>query len=99
MTYEKIIIALIALISAVVSAFLIPLIRSKVSHNDLLELQTWIDTFVRAAEQTIGDASARKKWVVAQLEAIGYSVDESVLDAIESSVLNLHRELFGEWSK
>lgn len=99
MTYEKIIIALITLISAVVSAFLIPLIRSKVSHNDMVELKMWIDTFVKAAEQTIGDASARKKWVIAQLEMLGYSVDESILDAIESAVLDLHRELFGEWSK
>lgn len=99
MTYEKVIIALIVLISAVVSAFLIPLIRSKVSQHELLEMKTWIDIFVRAAEQTIGDASTRKKWVIAQLEALGYTVDESVIDAIESAVLDLHRELFGEWSK
>ena len=76
MTYEKVIIALIVLISAVVSAFLIPLIRSRVSHNDMVELKMWVDTFVKAAEQTIGDAPARKKWVVSQLEALGYTVHE-----------------------
>ena len=95
----QIICALIALISAIISAFLIPLIRAKVSKHDLEEMEKWVDIAVRAAEQTLELAGDKKKFVVARLESLGYTIDDTVLDAIEAAVLNLHKELYGEWEK
>lgn len=95
----QIIVALIALISAIISAFLIPLIRAKVSKHDLEELEKWVDIIVRAAEQTIETAGDKKKFVMERLESMGYTIDDAVLDAIEAAVLSLHKELYGEWQK
>ena len=51
MDYTQIISAVIALISALVSAFLIPWIKTKIDADKLQTLRTYVEIGVKAAEQ------------------------------------------------
>lgn len=51
MDYTEIISAVIALISALVSAFLIPWIKERVSADKLKKWQAYVEIAVKAAEQ------------------------------------------------
>ena len=51
--------AVIALLGAIIVAWLIPLIKQKVSGDKYKKLQTWIQTFVLAAEQLYGAGNGR----------------------------------------
>lgn len=62
MDYTQIISAVIALISALVSAFLIPWIKTKIDADKLQTLRTYVEIGVKAAEQlyTATDGAAKK---------------------------------------
>ena len=66
MDYTQIISAVIALISALVSAFLIPWIKTKIDADKLQTLRTYVEIGVKAAEQlyTATDGAAKKAYVV-----------------------------------
>ena len=84
MDYTQIISAVIALISALVSAFLIPWLKTKIG--------------VKAAEQlyTATDGAAKKAYVVNFLAEKGIQFDVETIDKlIEAAVLQLHHELYG----
>lgn len=89
----------IALIGAIVSAFVIPLIRKKMSKEDTDKLMALIRIAVMAAQQLYWDAEGpvRKQYVLDFLAAQGYDIDdEAILNAIEAEVLALHQKLVGE---
>lgn len=88
-----------ALISAVVSAFIIPYIKSRISVNDQIKLAAIVKSAVLAAEQipifTLGED--KKAYVVAFLARKGYTVNmDDVGDElnvlIEAAVYELNRE-------
>lgn len=99
----QIALSIIALVSAVITSFIIPLLKSKLSvengkvtqlQSDMLRLA--ITTAVTAAEQIFNSEEGQKKkaYVLALLESQGYPVDSSAIDAaIEACVLELHNEL------
>lgn len=99
----QIILAIIALISAVLTSFVIPWIKSKIqmnndtlSENQRVLLSLAIETGVRAAEQIYKSDEGQKKkaYVLALLEAQGFKVDTVSVDAaVEAAVLKLHAEL------
>lgn len=101
----QIILAVIALISAVLTGFVIPLLKakllseeSKLSDNQQNLLMLAINTAVRAAEQLYNSDEGQKKkaYVLSVLQSQGYKVDSTAIDtAIESAVLTLHRNLNG----
>lgn len=102
----QIILAVIALIGAILTGYVIPLLKSKIdgensklSENQRMLLKLAIETAVRAAEQLYGSDEGQKKksYVVSLLESQGYKVDSSAIDAaIEAAVLELHKELAGK---
>ena len=87
--------AIIALIAALVSAFLIPYLKSKISAAQLAELQKWAIIAVEAAEMIYkgaGRGTEKKEHVWNFLASKGYSLDTDSLDKIiESAVLNLKK--------
>ena len=89
MDYTQIISAVIALISALVSAFLIPWLKTKIDADKLQTLRTYVEIGVKAAEQ-------KKAYVVNFLAEKGIQFDVETIDKlIEAAVLQLHHELYG----
>ena len=88
--------AAIALIAALISAFVIPWLKGKTSEQDREELLKWVEIAVAAAQQLYHqlEGAERKQYVRAFLASKGYDVKEHEVDnAIEAAVLKLHREL------
>lgn len=88
--------AVIALVAALISAFVIPWIRRNTSAQDRDDFLRWVEIAVAAAEQLFASTQGKekKKYVIAFLEEKGYTWSESELNAaIEGAVLKLHREL------
>lgn len=88
--------AVVALLAALITAFVIPWIKRNTSQKDREEMLMWVDIAVAAAQQLYRnlDGATRKQYVVDFLAGKGYSIDDNTLDAaIEAAVLKLHREL------
>lgn len=98
MDYTQIISAVIALISALVSAFLIPWLKTKIDANKLQTIKTYVEIGVKAAEQRYAatDGEEKKAYVINFLAEHGIRFDVSTIDQlIEAAVLQLHHELYG----
>lgn len=99
----QIAVAFIALLSAIVTGFIIPWLKSKIGiNNDKLTenqralLKLAINTAVKAAEQLYNSDQGKEKkaYVLKILEEQGFAIDTDALDAaIEAAVLELHRQL------
>lgn len=88
--------AVIALLAALVTAFVIPWIKRKTTAQDREELLRWVEIAVAAAEQLwdSNQGEEKKRAVVAFLREKGFTFSESEIDsAIEAAVLKLHHEL------
>lgn len=88
--------AFIALVAALVTAFVIPWIKRNTSAKDREELLKWVEIAVMAAQQLYHqlDGSKRKEYVLDFLREKGYDVTSAEVDnAIEAAVLKLHQEL------
>lgn len=96
MTYDitPIIEAVAALICAIISAILVPYIRSKTTKEQQNEILQWVKIAVAAAEQLFtgsGRGEEKKAYVLDWLTSHGLRVDEGKLDAlIEAAVYALH---------
>ena len=98
MDYTQIISAVIALISALVSAFLIPWLKTRIDANKLQTIKTYVEIGVKAAEQLYAatDGEEKKAYVINFLAEHGIRFDVSTIDQlIEAAVLQLHHELYG----
>ena len=98
MDYTEIISAGVALISALVSAFLIPWIKERASAEQLKKWQTYVEIAVKAAEQlyNANEGAEKKAYVLQYLAEKGIKFDSDTVDKmIESAVLTLHHELYG----
>ena len=86
--------AVIALLAAGVSVFLIPWIKSKTTDAQRKELLEWVKIGVAAAEQLYkgqGRGEEKKQYVIDFLKQKGFKVDEeSVINAIEAAVKQLN---------
>ena len=82
----------IALLSAVVTTFLIPYLKQRLTEEKQRKLLFWVQTAVKAAEQIYGSKTGQKKkeYVVAFLLSKGvvFDIDE-VTALIESEVYKL----------
>ena len=86
---------IIALLGALVTAFVIPWIKRKLSKEDQENLIFWVKIAVSAAQQISG--AERLKYVLNFLKSKGFDVDlPEVQAAIEAEVLRLHQELEGK---
>lgn len=98
MDYTNIITAVITLLTALVSAFLIPWMKERIGAEKLAKWQQYVDIAVRAAEQLYDatDGPAKKAYVLSFLAEKGITFDSEVIDKlIEATVLQLHHELYG----
>lgn len=91
----QIILGVLTLISAIITRYLIPWLKDKLSERQYAALQILAKTGVYAAEQIFPSEKweEKKAYVVDLLEENGYSVDEKAVDAlIESLVRELRIE-------
>lgn len=90
--YTAIIEIIISLLSAVITVFIIPILKQKLTQEKQEKLLFWIRTAVNAAEQVYGGKSgqSKKEYVVKFLlsKGIVFDVDE-VSALIESEVYKL----------
>ena len=90
--------ALIALLSTVITGFLIPLIKQKTSAENLAKLSQYAEIGVKAAEQMYRSGEIkkedRKSYVINFLTKHGFSLDQNEInELIESLVLSLPHTL------
>lgn len=85
--------AVFLLIAAVITAIVIPYIKSKTTTQQQAEINAWVKIAVTAAEQIYngsGRGAEKKAYVLNWLKQHGITVDEAKLDAmIESAVYEL----------
>lgn len=93
MTDTSIANAAIALIAAIITAFVIPWIRSKTTAAQFEKIKMWVTVAVEAAEQLYtgsGRGAEKKAYVVEFLNSKGFKIDAETLDKlIEAAVFNL----------
>ena len=90
--YTELIQAIIALVSVIITSFLIPLLKRKLSAEKLEELKRWVSIAVNAAEQLYGSKTGeqKKEYVVAFLLSKGIVFDVDEVNAlIEAEVYKL----------
>ncbi len=95
MDITTIITAVIALIGAAVSTFLIPWLRARIGAENVALLAEWAGIAVAAAEQIYagpGRGEEKKKFALDFLAARGIKVDPDAIDAaIEAAVSGVRR--------
>ena len=99
----QIILAIIALISAILTGFVIPWLKKKVdvengkvTETQAALLKLAVSTAVKAAEQLYNSSEGQEKknYVLNILKEQGYQIDSGAIDAaIEAAVLELHRQI------
>lgn len=91
--------AVIALTAAVITAFVIPWIKSKTTSAQREEIDVWIKTAVTAAEQIFtesGKGKEKKAYVLKFLEEKNFGIDAESIDImIESAVKNMNEAFRG----
>lgn len=95
----QIILAVITLLGAVITGFLIPWLKNKLTDHQYDMLATLIRVGVFAAEQlfTTEQWKEKKQYVVDLLAENGYTVDATAVDAlIEATVRELRIEQGGK---
>lgn len=84
--------AIITIVSLIVTSFLIPYIKQKLSVEKYEDLKKWVNVGVKAAEQIYGSKTGqeKKEYVVSFLKSKGitFNIDE-VSALIESEVYKL----------
>ena len=95
MDITKIVEAVIALATAIVTCVLVPFIKSKTTLSQRQELMEWVTIAVNAAEQLYqgsGRGAEKKMYVQAWLRERNVVIDDTEIDAmIESAVLELKK--------
>jgi len=93
----QIIVALIGLLTAVITVYLIPLLKAKTTKEDREKAQAWVKIAVEAAEMIYkekGMGDTKFYYVRKFLEDKGIVMDEQEIKLmIESAVLQLKQEL------
>lgn len=88
--------AVITLIAAIITTFLIPWIKSKIDAAKLAQIVEWVGIAVRAAEQIYNESGMgekKKQYVLDFLASKGFTLDPDSINAmIEAAVKNLNIE-------
>lgn len=94
--YTHIIEIVVSLLSAIITAFIIPVLKQKLNAEQRDKLSFWVGIAVSAAEQLYGEKTGdqKKEYVMKFLEQKGIKFDEVEVTAlIESEVYNLTKSL------
>lgn len=88
-----IITTVLTLIFSLITAFLIPYIKTKVSAEQFATIKLWVQVAVQAAETLYvgsGRGEEKKKYVIEFLNSKGFTLNaEEIENLIESAVLEL----------
>lgn len=91
--------AIIALVAALITAFVIPWIKTKIKAEKLEQIKQWVTIAVQAAEQIYigsGRGEEKKQYVLDFLNAKGYTIEFDNIDIdalIEAIVFELPQEI------
>lgn len=101
MDYTNILYAVIALLVALIDAFLIPFIKTKIDAAKLAKILSYVKIAVEAAEKLfVNEEEAgekKKQYVLDYLNKKGIKFDEETIDnAIEATVLEMEQSLLKE---
>lgn len=92
----QIIVAILTLIFSLISAFLIPYLKTKVSNEQFTTIQMWVKIAVQAAEMIYvgtGRGEEKKEYVLDFLNSKGFSLNIGEIEnLIEAAVLELKQE-------
>lgn len=87
--------AVITLLVAVITTFLIPYLKEKVDAEKFEKIKAWTKVAVEAAEMIYngpGRGAEKKAYVLEYLNSKGYKLDSDTIDKlIESAVLELKK--------
>lgn len=87
--------AVITLLVAVVTTFLIPYLKERVDAEKFEKIKAWVKVAVEAAEMIytgVGRGEEKKAYVLDYLNQKGYKLDSATIDnLIESAVLELKK--------
>lgn len=94
----------LTVIVLIVSAYVIPWLKTKISEEKLEELERFCEQAVRAAEQlyTPEEYKLKKAYVLSlineQIEKLGLGLNEAEIDAIIEGIVNYvkHNKEYGE---
>ena len=81
----------ITLAVMIITAFLIPVIKQKLTAEQRETLNAWIDIAVFAAEQVFTETKqgqAKKQYVLNFLKSKGYNIDSDEVDLMIESAVN-----------
>lgn len=91
----QLIVTVITLVGSVITVFLVPYLRTKMTAEQLKTIKMWVGIAVQAAEMIYkgtGRGAAKKAYVVNFLHEKGFDLDvDEVENLIESAVLELKR--------
>lgn len=89
----QIIVAILTLAISMVSAFLIPYIKTKVTAEQFATIKLWVQVAVQAAEMLYvgsGRGEEKKQYVLDFLKSKGFALNmEEIENLIEAAVLEL----------
>lgn len=89
----QVVVAVLTLVFSLVSAFLIPYLKTKVNGEQLKTIKFWVNIAVEAAEMIYvgtGKGAEKKAYVVDFLNKKGFHLDTAEIDnIIEAAVLEL----------
>ena len=81
--------AIVALVAAVITAFVIPWLKGKIDADKLEEIELWVTVAVQLYVGS-GRGAEKKAYVVQFLQEKGFTLDPDSLDKlIEAAVFNL----------
>ena len=83
--------AVITLIMAVITTFLIPWLKNKLDTDKFEKIQAWTKVAVQAAEMIyigVGRGEEKKAYVIQYLNEKGFKLDTATIDAIIESAVH-----------
>lgn len=90
----QIVVAVIGLLSVIVTTVVVPLLKKKLGAEKIAELQIWVEIAVHAAEQIFSDTGMgkqKKEYVLEFLREKGFDVDDKAIEnAIEAAVYDMN---------
>lgn len=87
--YTSIILAIISLIGAVITGFLIPVLREKYGQEKLDTMNAWMRVFCAAAETAFksGEGPLKKEWVLERMNEMGITMSAEQMDACLEAIV------------
>ena len=101
----QIVVAVIGVLSAVLTAFVIPYIKSKTTINQQTNIEAFARAAVLAAQQIFGTEENQKKkdyavqYITEQLKKYGITLDaDAISTVIEAALKSIKLETNGQWN-